>query len=79
MTGTKSVRRCPGRASRPLHAAPSLPQETSALQQEAGSQGSQNRESFSRQKDWQPIATRYDGCAHVFGSAILLAAIILFW
>ena len=21
---------------------------------------------FSRQKDWRPIATRYDGCAHVF-------------
>ncbi len=34
---------------------------------------------FSRQKDWRPIATRYDGCAHVFRSAILLAAIVLFW
>ena len=29
---------------------------------------------FSRQKDWRPIATRYDGGAHVFRSAILLAA-----
>ena len=34
---------------------------------------------FSRQKDWRPIATRYDGCAHVFRSAILLAAIGFFW
>ena len=34
---------------------------------------------FSRQKDWRPIATRYDGCAHVFRSAILLAAFGLFW
>ncbi len=34
---------------------------------------------FSRQKDWRPIATRYDGCAHVFRSAILLASIGLFW
>ncbi len=34
---------------------------------------------FSRQKDWQPIATRYDRCAHVFRSAILLAATVLFW
>ncbi len=24
---------------------------------------------FSRLKDWRPIATRYDGCAHVFRSA----------
>ena len=32
---------------------------------------------FSRQKGWQPIAARYDGCAHVFGSAILLAATVL--
>ena len=29
---------------------------------------------FPRQKDWRPIATRYDGCARVFRSAILLAA-----
>ncbi len=29
---------------------------------------------FSRQKDWRRLATRYDGCAHVFRSAILLAA-----
>ena len=34
---------------------------------------------FSRQKNWRPTATRYDGCAHVFRSAILLAAIVLFW
>ncbi len=34
---------------------------------------------FSRQKDWRRLATRYDGCAHVFRSAILLAATVLFW
>ncbi len=34
---------------------------------------------FSRLKDWRPIATRYGGCAHVFRSATLLAAIGLFW
>ncbi len=34
---------------------------------------------FSRQKGWRRIATRYDGCAHVFRSAILLAATVLFW
>ena len=34
---------------------------------------------FSRQKDWWRLATRYDGCAHIFGSAILLAATVLFW
>ncbi len=32
----------------------------------------------SRLKDWRPIATRYHCCAHVFHSAILLAAIGLF-
>ncbi len=34
---------------------------------------------FSRLKDWRCLATRYDGCAHVFRSAILLIAIGLFW
>ena len=34
---------------------------------------------FSRQKDWRRIAVRYDRCAPIFRSAILLAAIILFW
>ena len=34
---------------------------------------------FSRQKDWRRIATRYDRCAQVFHSAILLAATVLFW
>ena len=33
---------------------------------------------FSRQKDGRPIATRYDGCAPVFRSALLLAATVLF-
>ena len=34
---------------------------------------------FSRQKDWRQIATRYDRCATIFRSVILLAAIVLFW
>ena len=34
---------------------------------------------FSRLKDWRRLVTRYDHCAHVFRSAILLAAIGLFW
>ena len=34
---------------------------------------------FSRQKDWRRLATRYDRCAHVFRSAILLAVTVLFW
>ncbi len=33
---------------------------------------------FPRPKGWRPIATRYDRCAHLFRSAILLAAIVLF-
>ncbi len=34
---------------------------------------------FSRLKDGRRLATRYDRCVHVFRSAILLAAIGLFW
>ena len=34
---------------------------------------------FPRQKNWRRLATRYDRCAHVFRSAILLAAVGLFW
>ncbi len=35
---------------------------------------------FSRQKNWRPVTTRYDRCcAPTFRSAILLAAMALFW
>ena len=34
---------------------------------------------FAPLKDWRRIATRYDHCAHVFLSAIRLAATISFW
>ena len=34
---------------------------------------------FARLKDWRRIATRYDRCAHVFLSAILIAATVSFW
>ena len=34
---------------------------------------------FAKLKDWRPIATRYDRCAHIFLSAVLLAATLFFW
>ena len=34
---------------------------------------------FARLKDWGRIATRYDRCAHVFLSAVFLAATLIFW
>jgi transposase len=34
---------------------------------------------FARIKDWRRIATRYDRCAHIFRSAIYLAATVIFW
>ncbi len=34
---------------------------------------------FSRQKDWQHLAIRYDRCDQVFCSAIFLAVTVLFW
>ena len=30
-------------------------------------------------KDWRPIATRYDHCAHAFLSAVLLTATLILW
>jgi transposase len=34
---------------------------------------------FCRLKDWRRIATRYDKLAHVFASAVYIAAIIIWW
>ena len=34
---------------------------------------------FGRLKDWRRVATRYDRCPKVFLSAIMLAAIVLYW
>lgn len=34
---------------------------------------------FGRLKDWRRVATRYDRCPESFFSAIMLAAIVLFW
>ena len=34
---------------------------------------------FGKLKDWRRIATRYDRCAHTFFSAILIAAIVIFY
>ena len=34
---------------------------------------------FGRLKDWRRVATRYNRCPETYFSAILLAAIVLFW
>ena len=34
---------------------------------------------FGRLKDWRRIHVRYDRCAHAFMSAIVIAAIVIFW
>ena len=34
---------------------------------------------FAKLKDWRRIATRYDRCAHIFLSAVLLGATLIFW
>ena len=34
---------------------------------------------FGKLKDWCRIHTRYDRCAHIFMSAIAIAAIVIFW
>lgn len=34
---------------------------------------------FGKLKDWRRIATRYDRQAHTFFSAILIAAIVIWW
>ncbi len=34
---------------------------------------------FAKLKDWRRIATRYDRCAHIFMSAICVAATVIFW
>jgi len=34
---------------------------------------------LAKPKDWRPIATRYNRCASILGSAILLATTVIFW
>ena len=34
---------------------------------------------FAKLKDWRRIATLYDRCAHIFMSAICIAATVIFW
>ena len=34
---------------------------------------------FAKLKDWRRIAMRYERCAHVFLSAIQIAAVVIFW
>ena len=40
--------------------------------------GHQVESLFAQLKDWQPIATRSDRCAHIFLFAILLATTVTF-
>ena len=34
---------------------------------------------FGRLKDWRPLHTRYDQCAHTLMSAIAITATVNFW
>lgn len=34
---------------------------------------------FAKLKDWRRVATRYDRCAGIFFSAVVIAAIVIFW
>jgi transposase len=34
---------------------------------------------FSRLKDWRRIATRYDKLAHIYASAVAIAAVVTWW
>ena len=34
---------------------------------------------FGKLKDWRRIAMRYDRCADTFMSAVVIAAIVIFW
>jgi transposase len=34
---------------------------------------------FSRLKDWRRVATRYDKLAHIYASAIAIAALVTWW
>ncbi len=41
--------------------------------------GTKGENMFGRLKDWRRIHTRYDRCAHIFMSAICIAAAVIFW
>ena len=41
--------------------------------------GHREENRLARLKDWGRIATRYNRCARIFLSAILLGATIIFW
>jgi transposase len=34
---------------------------------------------LARIKDWRPVVTRHDRCAHTCFSAICIAAVVIFW
>lgn len=53
----------PGAPNQTLHAANQKPEEPSRLPQGALPTASQDRNLFTKLKDWRRISTRYDGCA----------------
>ncbi len=77
-TVTKSVRCWPSRASRLASRPVAAARNQSITARGRVARGHKIETLFPRQKDWRRIATRYDRCAHVFRSAILLAATVLF-
>ena len=78
MTGTKSVRCCPSRASRLASRPVAAARNPVHYNKRLDRKGRKIENLFPRLKDWRRIATRYDRCAHAFRSAILLAATVLF-
>ncbi len=78
-TVTKSVRCWPSRASRLASRPVAAARNQSITARGRIARVTKSRRSFPDSKDWRrSIAIRYDRCAHVFRSAILLAATVLF-
>jgi len=44
-----------------------------------GDKGYDSDEYRAALKDWRRVAMRYDRCAHTFFSAIMIAAIVIYW
>ncbi len=67
MTGTQSAGCWPSRAFRPVAAGKKPVHDHKKLDR----RHHKIETLFSRLKDWRRLATRYDGCTHVFCSVIL--------
>jgi len=61
-----------------LHSSTQEPQEKPRYSKTLYKQRHKIEIMFGRIKDWRRIAMRYDRCAHTFGSAICLAATVIF-